>query len=184
MLDKLIDLISAFWEKILPWEVVNHYDRGVRLRLGRPQRVKIKDKPEEEWSVKILEPDLHWKIPFIDDINTHMVKMTTMDLTEQTVTTKDNKSVVTRGVLKYDIEDVAKVLLETDGPAAAVADISMGIIKDSFAERTWEECKDPEFPNKIAIKIRREAKKWGINVMMLTLTDLGEIRSIRLITKQ
>lgn len=176
MLDKLIDVLTQIWEKLLPFEVINHYDRGVRLRYGRAVM--------NGESVRILGPGLHWKIPFVDDINSHMVKMTTMDLTEQTITTKDRQSVVVRGVLKYEVSDVATVLLETDGPAAAVADISMGLIKDAFAEKNWEDCNDPELPSQIAIKIRREAKKWGIDVKMLTFTDLGLIRSIRLITKQ
>jgi regulator of protease activity HflC (stomatin/prohibitin superfamily) len=184
MLDKLIEVLVAIWDSIAPWETINHYDKGVRLRFGKAVLQREKGKPRSEWKPKILEPGTYLKLPVFDNINTHMVKMTTMDLTEQTVTTKDDKSVVTRGVLKYEVDNVAIVLLESDGPAAAVADISMGLIKESFAEKTWEECKDPDFPNKIAIKIRREAKKWGINVMMLTLTDLGQIRSIRLITKQ
>lgn len=172
----LIDILTQIWEKLLPFEVINHYDRGVRLRFGRAVM--------DGEVVKVLDPGFHWKWPLADEINSHMVKMTTMDLTEQTVTTKDRQSVVVRGVLKYEVCDVATVLLETDGPAAAVADISMGLIKDAFIERTWDECNDPRLPKEIAINIRREAKKWGIDVKMLTFTDLGLIRSIRLITKQ
>jgi regulator of protease activity HflC (stomatin/prohibitin superfamily) len=185
MLDAIINLLALIWDKLVPWEKINHYDRGVRLRLGKAVLVKEKGKPREEWKPRILEPGFYWKLPFgIDDINTHMVKMTTMDLTEQSLTTKDGQQVVVRGVLKYDVSDVAIVLLETDGPAAAVADLSMGFIKDAVAEKTWEECRDVDFPKKIATTIRREAKKWGINVQTLTLTDLALMRSIRLLTKQ
>jgi hypothetical protein len=72
-------------------------------------------------------------------------------------------------------------LLEVDSPAAAVADMSMGIIRDAFVDRNWSECNDPSLPGQIAIKIRREAKKWGINVIQLTITDLAIMRSIRLL---
>lgn len=178
MLDWITNLFSQAGEYLIPWEKIEHYDRGVRLRFGKAVL-------NSDGTPKILEPGLHWKWPLgIDDILSHMIKMTTMDLTEQSLTTKDGHQVVVRGVLKYDVSDVATVLLETDGPAAAVADLSMGIIKDAFAEKTWEECRDPDFPKKIASAIRREAKKWGINVQTLTLTDLALMRSIRLLTKQ
>lgn len=176
MLDRLIELISQVWDKLVPFEIVNHYDRGVRLRFGRAVM--------DRGVVKVLHPGLHWKIPFVDSINSHMVKTTTMDLTEQTVTTKDGQSVVVRGVLKYEVNDVATLLLEVDGPAAAVADMSMGILRDAFVEKLWSECNDPDFPNQITTKIRREAKKWGIYVVQLTLTDLALMKSIRLLTKK
>lgn len=176
MLDRLIEILTQVWEKFVPFEIINHYDRGVRLRFGKAVM--------EGDRVKVLEPGLHWKIPFVDDINSHMVKTTTMDLTEQTVTTKDGQSVVVRGVLKYEVQDVATLLLEVDSPAAAVADMSMGILRDAFVEKMWSECNDPDLPKQIAIRIRREAKKWGIEVIALTLTDLALMRSIRLLTRQ
>lgn len=181
-MDWLINLLTQIWDKLIFFEVISHYDRGVRLRLGK---AVMEVDSTGKTKVKVLEPGLHWKWPFgIDDINSHMVKVTTMDLTEQTVTTKDDKSVVVRGVLKYEVDDVAILLLESDGPAAAVADLSMGIIRDAFVEKLWSECNDPELPRQITTKIRLEAKRWGIKVKMLTLTDLAQMRSIRLLTQK
>lgn len=175
-LDQLIAKIFEFGrEYLLPWEIIDHYNRGVRLRFGRV----VTDK---EGKPIVLGPGFHWKWPIqIDDILTHMVKVTTMDLSEQTITTHDDRAIVVRGVLKYEVQDVATLLLECDSPAAAVADISMGIIRDAFVEKDWAECNDPKFPEQIAIKIRREAKKWGIYVIALTLTDLSNMKSFRLL---
>lgn len=174
-LEQIVEKLLQFGKELLPWEIIPHYDRGVRLRLGRA----VKDK---EGKVKVLGPGFHWRWPlYIEDILTHMVKVTTMDLSEQTLTTKDGHAVVVRGVLKYEVHDVATLLLETDSPAAAVADISMGIIRDAFVEKNWAECNDPKFPKEMAIRIRREAKQWGINVIQLTLTDLAIMKSFRLL---
>jgi regulator of protease activity HflC (stomatin/prohibitin superfamily) len=176
MFDKLLDLLISFGERVLPFEVINHYDRGVRLRFGKA--VSKDGKPT------ILDPGLHWKWPFIDDINSHMVKATTMDLKEQTITTKDDKSIVVRGVVKYEIDDVATLLLEVDTPTAAVADMSMGILRDTLIGKNWDECNDPDLSKEITSKIKREAKKWGIDVKAVTLTDLALMRSIRLLNSR
>lgn len=104
-----------------------------------------------------------------------------MNLPEQTITTKDGQSVVVRGVLKYEVHDVATLLLEVDSPQDALSDMSQGFIRDTMVEKNWNECNDPEIVKQMATKIKREAKKWGIEVIALTLTDLALMRSIRLL---
>lgn len=173
-LEKVIDKLLELGSDLIPFEIINHYDRGVKLRFGKAV-CNRQGKP------KVLTPGLHFKWPFIDNINSHMVKVTTMDLSEQTVTTKDGQSVVARGVLKYEVNDVATLLLEVDSPAAAVKDMSMGILRDTLVEKNWSECNDPELGKQVATKIRREAKKWGIEIQTFTLTDLAIMRSIRLL---
>lgn len=168
MLDKLIDIIVQFANDILPFVVVPYYDKGVRLRFGKPRGA--------------LEPGFHWKIPFADDIITHMVKTATIDLSEQTITTKDNQSVVVKAVIKYDVLDVEKLLLEVSGPVEALSDMSKGIIRTILTTKNWSECNDPEIEKQIGQKIKQESKKWGIRVLEVTLTDLALMRSVRLLT--
>jgi regulator of protease activity HflC (stomatin/prohibitin superfamily) len=173
MLDKLIDWLLGVFDKVIPFEIIPHYDRGVRLRLGKPKYIGE--------DIKILEPGIHWKIPFVDEILSHMVKPKTMNLSEQTITTKDGQSVVVKGVIKYEVHDVATLLLEVNDAADAVADMSQGIIRTMLVERNWSECNDPELPKIITTKTRAEAKKWGVSIIAVTLTDLALMRSIRLL---
>jgi len=170
MLDKLIDLIVQFIEQILPVEIIPHYDRGVRLRFGKPRG--------EE-----LGSGLHWKIPFVDVILTHMVKTKTINLIEQTVTTKDYKSIVVKAVIKYEVTDVATLLLEVNDATDALADMVQGIIRDKIIEKFWNECNSQVLTNEIAKTAKNEAKKWGLKILEVTLTDLAEMRSIRLLNK-
>jgi hypothetical protein len=57
----------------------------------------------------------------------------------------------------------------------------MGKIKKNIMDRTWDECKDPSVDNDIAKQARSECKKWGVAIDDITLINLAEIRSIRLI---
>lgn len=173
-LEKIIDKILEFGTDLFPLEIIKHYDQGVRLRFGRA----VLDKTGKP---KVLKPGPHWKWPFVDNISSHMVKVTTMDLSEQTVTTKDGQSVVAKGVLKYEVYDVAMLLLEVDSAADAVKDMSMGILRDTLTEKNWSECNDQDLQKQLTTKIKREAKKWGIEVHTFTLTDLAIMRSIRLL---
>ena len=166
MLDKIIEVVAGIWNQIVPCQVVNHYNKGVMLRLG-----KFK---------KAIEPGFHWKIPFADQIIDHTVVATTMELSSQSLTTKDEKNIVVRGVVKYKINDIETFLLDVYDAVDAISDMTMGTIKKVITSKTWEECKDDSIDDLITKKARVEAKKWGIEIISVTLTDLGVIRSIRL----
>lgn len=169
-LDKIIDFLFQFLGQLLPFEVIPYYNRGVRLRLGKPVG-------------GVLDPGLHWKVPFADDILTHMVKTKTINLLEQTITTKDYKSIVVKAVIKYEVSDVSTLLLEVNDPTDALADMVQGIIRDKLIEKDWIECNSPNLIGEISRKAKAEAKQWGISIIQITLTDLAEMRSIRLLNK-
>jgi regulator of protease activity HflC (stomatin/prohibitin superfamily) len=166
MFDKLFSLLAEFWSTIWPFNVIQEYQNGVLLRLG-----KFK---------KVLTPGLHFVIPFIDEVMVHHVVVTTINLPSQSVTTKDNKQVVVKGVIKYRISDIKVFLLEVFDAIDAISDMSESIIKRTIMDNDWEQCMSNELDDYITKKARHEAKKWGIEILTLTLTDLGQIRSIKL----
>jgi membrane protease subunit HflC len=166
-LERIVDKIMDLGEELLPFEVIDHYHRGLRLRFG----VHVGG---------VLEPGFHWKWPFMDKIIWDMVKMKTFDLEEQSCTTKDWKGVVVKGVIKYEIKDIVKSLLESNGPVDSVSDMTRGIIRNAIIERDWIECNTADLGKEIREKARREAEKWGIRILEVTLTDLSESRSFRI----
>lgn len=166
MVDKILEFIAEIWHQLIPFVVVKQYNKGVMLRLGK--------------FIKVTEPGLHWKIPFADELIDHTVVATTMELSSQSLTTKDEKSIVVRGVIKYEIKDIETFLLHVYDAVDAISDMTMGTIKKVITSKTWQECKEDSIDDVITRKARVEAKKWGIEVISVTLTDLGVIRSIRL----
>ena len=167
MFDKLIEILSHWWLQIVPFVIVRDYEEAVLLRFG-----KFK---------KLLKPGLHLKLPLFDEvIEQHMV-VTTLSLDAQSLYTKDKQNVVIKGVVKYKIADVKTFLLEVYDAKDAIADMSQSIIKNVIMSMTLEECTDAEIDNALTKKVRVEARKWGVEVQQVTLTDLAPIRSFRLI---
>lgn len=169
MFDKIFEVLAGIWDKLVPFEVINHYDRGVRLRFGKPRGV--------------LEPGFHWKIPLIDQIDSHMVKTTTLNLPEQSLTTKDNQQIVIKVALKYEVKDVQQLLLEVSGPVDALSDMACGIVRNKIIIREWKDCQEDQLLTDISRAIKVEAPKWGLSVVSVTITDLALMRSIRLLSK-
>jgi len=167
MFDKLIDVLLEWWGQIIPFYIIRDYEAAVLLRFGRFK--------------KVIGPGLHFKIPFFDEVIDQHIVTTTLSLDAQSLYTKDKQNIVVKGVIKYKIGDVKIFLLEVWDAQDALSDMASSIIKNVIMSMTLEECTDSEIDNTLTKKVRVEAKKWGVEVQQVTLTDLAPIRSFRLI---
>ena len=167
MFDKLIDLLSNSIEQLMPVVIVRHYEMGVLLRFGKYKH--------------ILRPGIHFKIPFADEAICQHVAITTLSLPPQSLYTKDKQNIVVKGVVKYKLSDVKTFLLEVYDAQDALSDMTQSIIKNIVMDKTLDECIDSEIDNLLSKKVRVEAKKWGVEIQQVTLTDLAPIRSFRII---
>lgn len=166
MLDKLIEVILQFLDRILPAYIVKEYQAAVHFRWGRLLRV--------------TKPGLHWKIPLADEVDLHLVATTTLTLPAQSVTTIDGVSVVVKAHVKYAVTDVAVYGTAVVDAIDALSDVTCGIIHEALRELTWESARATDLSSRFTKDARREAKRWGISVDRVTVTDLAQMRSIRL----
>jgi len=167
MFDKLVDLVVQWIEQLLPVVIIPSYEEGVRLSFGKFR--------------KVLHPGIHFKIPFFDEILRQHVVVTTISLPAQSLYTIDKQNFVVKGVIKYKISDVKTFLLEVYDAKDALSDMTMSIIKNIVISIPAEKCIDPELDSLLTKKARVEAKKWGVDIQQVTLTDVAPIRSYRLI---
>ena len=167
MFDKLIEILSNWWYQTIPFIIIRDYEEAVLLRFGRFHSV--------------LKPGIHLKLPFFDEVIDQHVVVTTLSLDAQSLYTKDKQNIVVKGLIKYKIADVKTFLLEVYDAQDALSDMSQSIIKNVIMSMTLEECTDTELDNTLTKKVRVEAKKCGVEVQQVTLTDLAPIRSYRLI---
>jgi regulator of protease activity HflC (stomatin/prohibitin superfamily) len=167
MFDKLIEIISHWWLQLVPFVIIREYEEAVLLRFGMFNRVML--------------AGIHFKIPLIDEVLDQHVVVTTLSLDAQSLYTKDKQNIVVKAVIKYKISDVKTFLLEVYDAQDALSDMSQSIIKNVIMSMSMDECTDSELDNTLTKKVRVEARKWGVEVQQVTLTDLAPIRSFRLI---
>jgi len=166
MFDKLLDFLLSFWNHIIPFYVIPESEEAVVLRLGKFRQS--------------AKPGFYWKIPFADVPMTHHVVWQTINLQPQSLTTKDDKSIVVKAIIKFRVSDIKVFLLEVWDSPDAISDMTMGIIRDEVMEHTWQQIRDGKLDKVISRKVKAEAKRWGIEVDTVTLIDMAIMRSIRL----
>lgn len=167
MFDRLWELLAQVWNHLLPFEVVDVYQNAGVLRLGNYHRTAA--------------PGLHWKIPFVDVFNTQNTSISTTRLPPQTLTTKDDVSVVAAAMLRYRIEDVKPYICECTDQADVLIDVAMGAILKAVGEATYEELLKEMPHEKVATAVRRKVNRYGFKIEEVTFTDFGRVPSIRLI---
>ena len=169
MLQPLIDLFVTWFEFFIPCFVVPEYENSVVLRFGKYHRT--------------CEAGFHWCWPFgIEEVLDVSIVPTTMDIDPQSVTTKDQKSIVVSSVVKYKVIDPRKFLLEISDQYSAIEDITMAKTREVISQRNWEDI-TLKVDKDIADRVRYAVKEYGIEILPkgITLKDLQICRSIRLL---
>jgi regulator of protease activity HflC (stomatin/prohibitin superfamily) len=129
----------------------------------------------------VLKPGIHIKLPFFDEVIDQHVVVTTLSLDAQSLYTKDKQNIVVKGLIKYKIADIQTFILEVYDAQDAISDMTQYIIKNIIMDKTLDECIDTEIDNILTKKARVEARKWGVEIQQVTLTDIAPMRSYRII---
>jgi regulator of protease activity HflC (stomatin/prohibitin superfamily) len=167
MIDKLIDTLIAIWDSVKFWEIVMHYERGVRLRRGVFK--------------ELLEPGWHWKIPVIDHMLTDNVVTRTNNLSPQALQTSDGKTVQVSAILRFNIRDIYKALLEVEGIDHATRDIGYLVIAEAVQTHPYEAVRSADFADVMTKAARKIGWRYGIEVEQLGLSDVSPAKTLILV---
>jgi regulator of protease activity HflC (stomatin/prohibitin superfamily) len=167
VIDRLVDLLIQAIRLFQFFTVVTDYERGVFLRFGRFHR--------------LAQPGFHWMLPFNAEalLYTNVVPET-MNVGPQSLTTKDGVSIVVGGVVTFAIEDAHKFLLEIEGGNQVIEDATYGIVSRFVMDRTWDELRQIDVAAELTKAVRRQAKRYGVNVQTYQISDFTRSRSFRL----
>jgi regulator of protease activity HflC (stomatin/prohibitin superfamily) len=167
MFDKLIDILLQFVDLFRFFIVIDEFERAVVLRLGKFNRT--------------LEPGLHFLIPFnVDNTIVDNVVPRTVNLGAQGLTTKDGKTITLSAVVTAQIRDIRKATLEVEHVNEALVDSCYATIGDLVVAHDWDDVRKPEFSITLHKACRRQAMKYGIEILRVQLSDLTPSRAIRL----
>jgi regulator of protease activity HflC (stomatin/prohibitin superfamily) len=169
--DRLLDVALELSKWAAPVAHIQPWEGGVRITsfLSR-QRVRA------------IGPGLHFKIPFIQIIETTEVVTTTQNLPPQSLTTKDGKSVTVSGIIKFSIKDVVPLFTSVVDREDVLRDVALGAIHRAVRSREWGEIiKDQgTLEKEVRSSIADDVNKLGFKIERFTFSDLASVRTIRL----
>lgn len=133
-------------------KVINQYERGVVLTLGR--------------FTGIREPGLRIVIPIFQQLLRVDVRSTPIDVPKQEVITKDNVTVGVDAVVYFRVIDAPKAVLETTNYIYATSQFAQAALRDVTGNVDMDDllAKREEISIQIKEIVDAETDKWGIDV--------------------
>ena len=165
MFDKLIDFLIQFGKDCLPFVIVEQWNGAVHLRFGK--------------YIGVRNPGIHFKLPFMDSIIETPVITQSVNLPAQTLTTLDEQGIVLKAIIRYRVNDVKEYLLGVMHANDVLIDTTQGMIRDIVEVTKWENLVDVN--SQITNEVKEFVEKWGIEVEVITITDLAIVKTFRIL---
>lgn len=140
--------------------IINQYERGVVLRLGRYSRT--------------LNPGFRIIIPYVDKMIKVDIRTTPMDIPKQEVITRDNVTVNVDAVVYARVIDAKKAVLETTNFQYATSTFAQTALRDVTGNFDLDQLLSER--DKISSQIREivdtQTDKWGIDIESVKLQNI------------
>ena len=109
-------IVVIFFFIIIGLRIVNQYERGVVLTLGKYSSTRT--------------PGLTWLFPGIQKMSKVDMRITTVDIPQQEVITKDNVPVGINAVVYFNVENAENATLNIKDYSTAISQYAQAALRD------------------------------------------------------
>jgi len=154
-------------------KILNEYERGVMLSLGRFTGIK--------------GPGVIVVIPFIQQMRKVDLRVIVLNVPKQDVITRDNVSVKVNAVVYFRIVDPGKAVLQVANPYEATSQVAQTTLRSVLGQHEMDDLlsQRDKLNSDIAIILDQATEAWGIKVANVEIKDVDLDESmIRAMAKQ
>lgn len=153
-------IIIAIIVLIASIRIVNQYERGVVLTLGR--------------FTGIRQPGLRLVVPLIQQMTKVDVRSTPIDVAKQEIITRDNVTVNVDAVVYLRVVDAAKAVLETTNYIYATSQFAQAALRDVAGNVDMDDLlgKREEISQQIKEIVDKQTDQWGIDVENVKIQNI------------
>lgn len=140
---------------------VNEYERGVKFRFGRFNR--------------IMSPGWNLVLPIIESMKKVDIRTKAVDVPEQDAITKDNVSIRINAVLYYKIFDASKAIIAVENYKYAVAQLAQTTMRNAVGAVSLDEllAERDKISEEICKIVDEATDPWGVKVENVELKDVA-----------
>ena len=153
-------LIVAIVIAIVSIKVVDQYQRGVVLTLGRFSGIR--------------EPGLRFVVPVIQRIIMVDIRSTPIDVPKQEIITKDNVTAGVDAIVYFRVIDAPKAVLETTNYVYATSQFAQAALRDVTGNFELDDLlsKREEISQQIKEIVDKQTDQWGIDVEAVKIQNI------------
>jgi regulator of protease activity HflC (stomatin/prohibitin superfamily) len=141
-------------------KIVNQYERGVILTLGRYSGMK--------------QPGLRIVVPIFQQMTKIDVRSTPVDVPRQEVITKDNVTINVDAVVYFKVLDAARAVLETNNYTYATSQFAQAALRDVVGNVELDSLlsQREQISQEIKQIVDAETERWGIDVENVKIQNI------------
>ena len=141
-------------------KIVNQYQRGVVLTLGRLTGVR--------------QPGFRFIIPIIQTVIMVDIRSTPIDVAKQEIITKDNVTAGVDAIVYFRVVDASKAVLETTNYVYATSQFAQAALKDVTGNFELDDLlsKRDEISTQIKEIVDKQTDQWGIDVEAVKIQNI------------
>ncbi len=141
-------------------KVVNQYERGVVLTLGKFSGIK--------------DPGLKYVIPIFQKLIRVDIRTNTIDIPKQEVITQDNVTVGVDAVVYFNVTEPAKATLSVANYVYATSQFAQAALRDVSGNVDLDSLlsKRDEVSSQIKVIVDKQTENWGINVESVKVQNI------------
>jgi regulator of protease activity HflC (stomatin/prohibitin superfamily) len=155
-------LILFFFFLLISWRVVQPYEQGVVIRLGRYARS--------------LKPGVRFLFPLLESMKKVDMRIRVENVENQDIITKDSVPVTLHAVVYYQVVDAQKALYGVKNYKKATSTVAQTILRSNLGAHTMQEMltEQKKLDDQLRKALDQATEPWGIKVTGV------EIRSMEL----
>lgn len=149
-------IIILFWTI----RIIDQYERGIVLTLGRYSRT--------------LKPGINFTIPLVERLIKVDIRITTADIPQQEVITRDNVPVGLNAVVYFQVERPEDAVLKIQDFAYAITQYAQTALRDVIGgvELDTLLTEREKLAEQIKAIVDKETAEWGVNVTAIKMQDI------------
>lgn len=159
------DVLTALKNAVIWWFTVTPWEQAIRVRQGR--------------HMQPLGPGIHLRIPIIDIIYRQPIRLRTIDVGMQTLTTSDGHAITIAGNVQYKICDLLKLYQTIHSPSDTIIDLCATLIAEFIISHTKTECTPMAVSNYATARL--DLSQYGLESGRVNITDFAFIPTLRLV---
>lgn len=168
MFDKIFDFLVSIAKLFQFWTVCAAEYAGFIRRFGVP--------------VRDLKPGWNWMWPLWIETSTHVDMRQWSDvLPAQSLRTKDGADLVVRMMVAYHVEQPREFVLNVFDATNNVQDLAAGALASAVVKAKAADVYSGDVLDRVRERVKTAARKWGIEVVKVQLTDVVAAPTYRLI---
>jgi len=169
--NQLLEALAALFRGSLPWVVVLAWERAVRVRLGK--------------HVRMLEPGIHWRIPYVDEVRALNTRLRVTSFPCSTVSTRDGHAVTVAGNIGFRIADPLVALLAMSDPDVVLQAFGQSVVAEIISRAPKaDQLTVSDVEERALASIEEFAATRGLHVEFFRLVDFAMVRAFRLLQEQ